>query len=717
MFAGSWAGDLDTMLTGLGWPINATTGWNTKMDEAIDHAVESDATTVWFNLAMPYEPFLQIVAQNWGSIMNQAWCVWHNDWPGMQVGDSWADYHDPATSPLLDTNPKSPGPHLDCALGTGPYMLDYWNHGAGNAWSIIKNPNYWEGWTVPFAHQGWSGSTIAGHVDRYTSNYIPEWSTRRLRFLGGVVDFCDVPRMFKDQVLGQPGVKCDFPLPNLAADGCFFSYGVAPTSTHLGTTTPNGTFSQFGAPRNMFEDANLRLGMIHMFDYTTYLYAAFLDEAVAPVTPIIPGITYYDPTVGLKEDPSIAQKKKYGISFEAPGQLAYDLALAKTYLMAAWGGALWANGFTIDAVYNEGNLARQMAAQLMKDAFDYMNANFGTKFTIKLVSIPWSVYKLEWRARNLPYFIVGWLADYPDAHNFAHPFMHSAGAFSKWQGVLGYNSFPNAAVDSLIAKGIGTVVPAERQGNYTLLQQYYADNAPGLIISQTAGRHFERTWVAGWYYNPIYPGNYVYDLWKAIAVVLQDVDVAVTDVVCPQKIEVNFPVPDNEMIEPFPSPVEITVARLDNNLAVPALQVIVAFSLIDASGREVVLDVDLATLVIGGTYTAYFYSFLQDSDAPIYPGVYNCTARVLVISGFANDINVVNNVYNCPNPVVASYLMGDVNCDGTVDMADISICIDAFMSAPTSPNWDLTCDLNEDGSVDMADISMMIDAFMTSFDP
>jgi len=59
----------------------------------------------------------------------------------------------------------------------------------------------------------------------------------------------------------------------------------------------------------------------------------------------------------------------------------------------------------------------------------------------------------------------------------------------------------------------------------------------------------------------------------------------------------------------------------------------------------------------------------------------------------------------------------DVNHDGTVDMADISMCIDAFMTVPGIPAWDPRCDINIDGSVDMADISLLVEAFMTTPSP
>lgn len=518
LVAGYWMGDINATLDDLGsGSVNATTGWNTLCDEVVDHAIESNSTHVWFNLVMTYEPWLQIVAQQWGSILNQAWCVALGDWPGMSVGDGWVDYHDPVTSPLYSADTSAPGPNLDAALGTGPYMLDYWNKGAGGAWSIVKNPDYWRGWSVPYHPTNWAPEKIIrGHVDRYTSNYVAEWATRRSRFLGGVSDFTYVPREYMDQVQGEPGIECFYPLPLLSCSACFMSYIVADSTTRLGVVQANGTFNALGAPPNIFNDTDTRLGFAHLFDFDTYLYASFLDEAISPVTPIVPGLTYYDPSIGVPEQPAPADtRKEYGITGEPANQKAYDLDLAKYYLSQAWGGALWSTGFTMDLVYNEGNTARLMAATLVQDALNQINAENGTSFTTNIVSIPWSTYKIEWAARQLPYFIVGWLADYPDAHNFAHPFMHSIGAFSRWQGINGVTAFPNDYCDGLIEAGIATIDPVERQGNYTIIQQYYVDECPGWVLAQATGRHWQRDWVQGWYYNPIYPGNYVYDFWKA----------------------------------------------------------------------------------------------------------------------------------------------------------------------------------------------------------
>jgi hypothetical protein len=56
----------------------------------------------------------------------------------------------------------------------------------------------------------------------------------------------------------------------------------------------------------------------------------------------------------------------------------------------------------------------------------------------------------------------------------------------------------------------------------------------------------------------------------------------------------------------------------------------------------------------------------------------------------------------------------NVNDDLTVDMADISITVEAFLSYPEHPRWNPDADINNDGSIDMVDISTAIDHFMQS---
>lgn len=57
-------------------------------------------------------------------------------------------------------------------------------------------------------------------------------------------------------------------------------------------------------------------------------------------------------------------------------------------------------------------------------------------------------------------------------------------------------------------------------------------------------------------------------------------------------------------------------------------------------------------------------------------------------------------------------LIADVNKDGTVDILDISLIIDAFMTSPGGHNWNPAADINHDNTIDMLDISFAIDEFL-----
>jgi hypothetical protein len=65
--------------------------------------------------------------------------------------------------------------------------------------------------------------------------------------------------------------------------------------------------------------------------------------------------------------------------------------------------------------------------------------------------------------------------------------------------------------------------------------------------------------------------------------------------------------------------------------------------------------------------------------------------------------------------VIPGRMLGDVNGDRTVNMSDISIIIEAFLSFPGNPKWNPDADTNNDGSIDMMDISIAVDHFLESF--
>ena len=487
-----------------------------KFGEKIKFAVQSDpvAKTVTFYLHAPFEPFLQIVAQTYGAIMCKQWMtdttLFHDDpgtterednWPGtwpdysqantaLNNYTAWQLWHDPAVSPLEVKDPYSGGatPHLDCALGTGAYMLDYWDKGAGGEFKLVKNPDYWRGWASP------------GHVDNYICRNIADWDLRKADFLAGATDTCVVPRAYMDQVLGQPGIRCLKGLEDLGVTSEFFNQAIAATSQFIYTIPANGTFANDGFPRNGFSDLKLRKAFRALFNFDAFLVAAYQSEAIQPASCVAKGLAYYDPSVTKP---------------------TYDRNLAIKLLKEAWGGTesspgpVWTNGFKMDFVYNSGNVARQIAAEMLRDEFASLNAEFfggAAHFNGIASGQPWSGtgYRLQWQSMVLPFYSVGWGADFPDAHNYVVPFMDGEnGAFAKFQG------FSNATINQWIRNGIDTIVPSERQYWYTKLQQAYNDNAYSFMLSQATLRRFERDWVQGWYFHPITSTEeYIYIIWK-----------------------------------------------------------------------------------------------------------------------------------------------------------------------------------------------------------
>ena len=420
----------------------------------ITNAVEVDGQWVQFNLFAPYEPFLQILCGPWGSILDKEWCIENGDWDGTQA--SYEALNDPESggSPLQSiTN------------GTGPFMLERWEPGVEH--SMVRNENYWQ---------------EPANFERLIIKVIDEWTTRKLMLEAGDADCVDVPRAYIVELEGVEGLTVYKDLPTLQVDSFFFQFDINPESTMIGSGQLDGD----GIPLDFFTDLDVRLGFTYAFDWDTYIKDSMLGEAVQANSPVVEGLSYYNP-----DNPKHAK----------------DLAKAEEHLRAAWGGAVWEKGFTMILAYNAGNLARRTACEILQQNLLSINE----KFTVRIQAMQWPTLLRGMYSGLMPMFQIGWLADYPDAHNFIFPFMHSSGTFSGWQ------NYSNPEADALIAQGIASTDPAERQSIYNQLAQIYYDDAPGILLAQPLGRRYFRDWVQGFYYNPVLPsmlGN-IYALSKS----------------------------------------------------------------------------------------------------------------------------------------------------------------------------------------------------------
>jgi peptide/nickel transport system substrate-binding protein len=445
---------------------------------AIDEAVESNSTHVWFNLAFPgaYSPFLQILTQPLSAIVCKDYCNSlgrASNWNGTWGADhsAWAAYHFPDWAPLDDPTPA--------VMGSGPFKLAHLDQTL-HYWDADRFTNYWRGW--PLDWPGFGSSKPAGYINHLKVSWAWDWPTRKAMFLNGGVDICDVPSANASEVQGQNGIRCIYPLPKLSVDGLFFNQDIRPTSPY-GPIFDYGVLGEDGIPRDFFGNVSwgmhVRRAFAHCIDFDALIAHDFGGEAQRPATAIIPGLPYYDPSIPR-----------------------YDFNLTEATQESQAVPGLWDTGFTIQLLYVEGNLRHQYLFTLIEQAVETLNP----KFHVEVTSYPWD-WTDNYRWRPVSWW--GWLADYPDAHEFAYAFYYSQYAYR-----AGRVSYSDPVMDDLIERGIAAVDGPERAQIYHDIQQLVIDTCPSVALAQPAGRHFERTWVCGWYFNPNYPGVYAANLWK-----------------------------------------------------------------------------------------------------------------------------------------------------------------------------------------------------------
>ena len=424
-------------------------GWSGNFT-AVDEAVEVDPITdeVVFTLCGGYWefPFLQILCGPWSSIVDMDYCIAAGDWDG--TGADAGNFNNPAA--VGDTK------LYNQSSGTGPWKLNLWEPGVQV--KLEKNTAYWQG-SVPF--------------DWVITKVVDEWTNRKLSLLNGDADHVYVPRMYIGELEGIADLNTYQDLPTLNVDAFFFNQDISANSSFVGSEAWDGN----GIPLDFFSDLDVRKGFCYAFDYETYLNDAIMGEGTQMGSPVIDGLTYFNPSASM---------------------YSYDLALAETHLAAAWGGAVEANGFKFTVLYNAGNVPRKIACEILAENLLAINENY--QIAIQPITWPTFLGKI-WGTMDMPMFQIGWMADYPHADNFVVPFMHTTGAFS---GFIGYG---DSTLDDMITAAFKDTNPVTQEAKYYALQQYWHDDPGGVMLFQPLARRYFTKYISGFYLNPCIPGQ------------------------------------------------------------------------------------------------------------------------------------------------------------------------------------------------------------------
>jgi peptide/nickel transport system substrate-binding protein len=707
--------------------------------QQIDDAVESNASNrwVWFNIKAPNYPtiiIMQVLAQQWASILSQTWAAAHGCWPGTTYTNADMQlYYDPEVSPLDDWPPGTGG---KVEMGSGPYELETFDSLA-HWYRLQRYGGYFKGWPHPNA---------TSYVKTVTVRGIDEWGTRKAMFLAGDADFCYVPRSHIPELILNwsqnptfetedyaAGIDCLPNLPSLSLSAFFFNLNISTTgNSWMGTIQPPGVIDGSGIPPDFFSDKNLRRAFGYCFNWTRYIDEVFMGEAQQPPSPGISGLAYWDHLWDVN-GPDLVPGEPDKLIYPYPNvtepwdQPALDngtvlppnpyfyqnLTAAAAEFQLAWGGQVWNQGFTLTILYNTGNEARRVSAQMIEEAAELVDDAAPGTFDITVQEVDWPTYLGELVSHRLTFFIIGWLADYPDMHNFMFPFLHTFGDFSY------FSAYSNATIDALLEAGVTETNDDARTMIYwKVCNMFFAEN-PNIPLVQASGRHWERDWIEGWYYNPIYSGSYFYHYWKQAPGAWEAIDLSAEGTITPtttapkmQVYEGAYMVGGVQQSENF----TIHIERIDNNTNVGFVHAVIDLR------RENQLDSDdfyIADDAVSDIFTllpidehSFNTTWEETSSAEV--GNWTLAGMVTAISGDAYDSNMTNNM--APDgDIDARTLTGDINGDGIVDIFDAILLGGAFGSEVGGDRWNALADINGDDVVDIFDAILLAGGFGDSY--
>ena len=352
-------------------------------------------------------------------------------------------------------------------MGTGPFKLKEW---ASNQYILLERfDDYWGGQAA---------------VKYAVIKKVEDIGTREMMLFSGDADVIYVPINHKFDVIGKPNVRIVQGLPTFDMAFIGYNQNIAPGPLDIGTV-----------PLDFFADPNVRKAFNYAFDYQTYIEDVLYNASIVPNGPIPKGMLGYNDTV-----PTYYQ----------------NLTLAAEYLSLAINedtGNSWADdGFTIYLYYNSGNLVRETACLLFKENLESLTDDgyVAGNIVVNVQALDWSgAYLPALYGRQLPIFYLGWGPDFADPDDYANPFLHENGTYPA------RCSIQNHTLTLMVEQAAKELDPEVRKQMYYDISMSCYENAYYLWLSQPTNFHVERTWVTGWYFNPMYSGLYFYVLGKA----------------------------------------------------------------------------------------------------------------------------------------------------------------------------------------------------------
>ena len=392
-----------------------------------------------------------------------------------------ADVIDPAPSAYRVTS-QCPSTDLsvnychDQLVSTGPFKLRVWQP---NQQIILDaNPSY---------HGAAARAVPFREVHIIKANDV---ATRVLMLKAGDADSISLPFNHKDDIRSGttllPGIA-EYSGDTFVVQFMGFNQNINVTGAPPGDTD---------VPTTFFQDVNLRKAFSYAWQYTDFINNVVYGYGTPLCGPIPKGMFGYDATTPCYNT-DLNQARSYM-------QQALDTrtpAPTDTY---------WDNGFTLTIYYNIGNTVREEGARLMKTTLEGFNAQRASlpPITIKVQGLEWASFLQNVNRKVAALFFLGWAPDYADPDDYVVPFLRTG------QFYPNRVSYSNTTNDALIDQQSQELNPTTRLGLLKTIQAAPFYDVPYIWLYQAKTNDVFRTWVTGYYNNPMYSGNFYYVLDK-----------------------------------------------------------------------------------------------------------------------------------------------------------------------------------------------------------
>lgn len=348
------------------------------------------------------------------------------------------------------------------ACGTGPYKLVSWEK--GSRIHMTRFDDY--------------HGTKPALKDAYIIK-ANDVNTRIIMLQAGDADTGYIPIDYESLFQNNPDFEITKGLPTFNIDFVGFNMII--------NTTAAAAFGS-NVPADFFQDKNVRKAFAHLMNAPLFIQTYLKGNGIQPNGPIPKGMFGYNESAPVYE---------------------YNITKAVEYLQNttnALGHSWWEDGFTVAFLYNAGNLARETASQYLKAALESLNSLPGThgEFHATINSLDWPTYLSYVRSSPspLPVFFLGWAPDYADPDDYVNPFLYSHGTFP------GRTHYANASIDALVVAAAAELDTNTRLAMYHEIINLAYDDCPYIWLDQGNNFHVERSWLTGYYFNPMYPGFY-----------------------------------------------------------------------------------------------------------------------------------------------------------------------------------------------------------------